>query len=108
MDLRADSRGGKRSSSMRRSTFSTTTMASSTNRPIASTIPNMVSVFIENPAKPMTVNVPSRTTGMVMVGISVARMFCRNRYMSRNTRMMASIRVLTTSVSEMRTKGVVS
>ena len=35
------------SSRMTRSTFSTTTMASSTSRPMASTIANMVSVLIE-------------------------------------------------------------
>ncbi|VTN14585.1 Uncharacterised protein [Raoultella terrigena] len=49
MDLRVASFGGSPSSAMTRSTFSTTTMASSTNRPIASTIPNMVKVFIEKP-----------------------------------------------------------
>ncbi len=35
------------SSCINRSTFSTTTMASSTSRPMASTIANMVSVLIE-------------------------------------------------------------
>jgi len=34
-------------SAIRRSTFSTTTIASSTSRPMASTRPNMVSVLIE-------------------------------------------------------------
>ncbi len=41
------SRGGSPSSLMIRSTFSTTTMASSTRRPIASTMANMVSVLME-------------------------------------------------------------
>ncbi len=39
--------GGSPSWLMTRSTFSTTTMASSTSRPIASTIANMVKVLIE-------------------------------------------------------------
>jgi hypothetical protein len=47
IDLRVASRGDRPSSLITRSTFSTTTMASSTSRPIASTMPNMVSVLIE-------------------------------------------------------------
>ena len=39
--------GGSPSSLMMRSTFSTTTMASSTRMPTASTMPNMVSMLIE-------------------------------------------------------------
>ena len=83
-------------------------MASSTSRPIASTMPNMVRVLIEKPNAAITPKVPSSTTGTAMVGISVARRFCRNRYITRNTSTTASIRVLTTSSMEMRTKGVVS
>jgi hypothetical protein len=81
---------------MMRSTFSTTTMASSTSRPIASTIANMVSMLIEKPSIASTPKVPSSTTGTAMVGISVARKFCRNRYITRNTSTIASIRVCTT------------
>ena len=40
-------RGGRPSSLMMRSTFSTTTMASSTTMPITSTMPNMVSTLME-------------------------------------------------------------
>jgi len=47
MDLRVASRGESPSSAMIRSTFSTTTMASSTNRPMASTMANMVSMLME-------------------------------------------------------------
>jgi hypothetical protein len=43
-----------------------------------------------------------------MVGISVARMFCRKRYITRNTKTIASINVLTTSSIEILTNGVVS
>ena len=47
IDLRVASMGDKPSSDITRSTFSTTTMASSTSRPMASTRPNMVRVLIE-------------------------------------------------------------
>ncbi len=108
MDLRAASRGDRPSSAITRSTFSTTTMASSTNRPIASTMPNMVRVLIEKPKAASTPKVPNRTTGTAIVGISVARKFCRNRYITRNTSRIASPRVLTTSWMEAETTGVVS
>ena len=77
--LMVASRGGSPSSSMTRATFSTTTMASSTSRPIASTMPNIVSVLMLNPNAAMTPNVPSRTTGTANDGIIVARKFWRNR-----------------------------
>ena len=93
---------------MTRSTFSTTTMASSTSRPIANTMPNIVRVFIEKPNAARIAKVPSSTTGTAMVGISVARKFCRNRYITGNTGMMASISVFTTSLMEILTNGVVS
>jgi len=44
MDLRVASLGESPSSLMIRSTFSTTTMASSTSRPMARTMANMVSI----------------------------------------------------------------
>ncbi len=108
IDLRVASTGERLSSRMTRSTFSTTTIASSTSRPIASTIANIVSMLIENPAAASTPNVPSRTIGTAIVGMSVARMFCRNSSMTRNTRKIASLSVLTTSRMDTRTNGVVS
>ncbi len=63
--------GDRPSWAMRRSTFSTTTMASSTMMPIASTMPNMVSTLIEKPEASMMVNVPSSAIGATMAGISV-------------------------------------
>ncbi|MNU05373.1 hypothetical protein D3C72_2501480 [compost metagenome] len=56
---------------MIRSTFSTTTMASSTRMPMASTIPNMVIMFTEKPSRCITARVPNRHTGTTMAGISV-------------------------------------
>jgi hypothetical protein len=93
---------------MTRSTFSTTTMASSTSRPIASTMPNMDSVLMVKPSAAITPKVPSSTTGMVIVGMIVARQFCRKRNMTRKTSAMPSSRVSTTPAIETRMKGVVS
>ena len=90
IDLMVASRPVRFSVVMTRSTFSTTTIASSTRSPIASTSPNMVRVLMENPAAYIIANVPSSTTGTAMVGMSVARRFCRNRYMMMNTRRIAS------------------
>ncbi len=56
---------------MIRSTFSTTTMASSTRMPIARTMPNMVIMFTENPSRYINISVPSRHTGTTMDGIRV-------------------------------------
>ncbi len=93
---------------MTRSTFSTTTIASSTSSPIASTSPNIDSVLIEKPAADMIAKVPSSTTGTAIVGMIVARRFCRNRYITRNTSTIPSNSVLTTSSIDRRTNGVVS
>jgi hypothetical protein len=105
IDLRVASSGDSPSSLITRSTFSTTTMASSTSRPIASTIANMVSVLIEKPKAASTPKVPSSTTGTAMVGISVARKFCRNSTSPGTPAPMASISVFTTSSMEIAHEG---
>ncbi len=64
--------------SMRRTMFSSTTIASSTTSPIASTSPSSVSVLIEKPRAAITMNEETIATGMVSAGISVARMEPRN------------------------------
>jgi hypothetical protein len=56
---------------MMRSTFSTTTMASSTTIPITSTMPNMVSTLIEKPSASSVAKVPSSAIGTTMVGMIV-------------------------------------
>ena len=108
IDLAVASRGDSPSSLMIRSTFSTTTIASSTSSPMASTMANMVSMLIEKPNSPSTAKVPRSTTGTAMVGIRVARMFPMNSHITRKTSKIASSRVLTTSSMATRTKGVVS
>ena len=71
MALRVASSGGKPSSLMMRSTFSTTTIASSTTMPITRTMPNMVNTLIEKPSASSVANVPSKAIGTTMVGMMV-------------------------------------
>src|ERR1700730_5972935 len=56
-----------------RSTFSTTTMASSTTSPIASTMPSMLTVLREKPRASITASVAISETGMAMAGMTVLR-----------------------------------
>ena len=74
---RAASRAGRPFSSQR-STFSTTTMASSTTMPIANTSPNSEMLLRLKPNTFITANVPTMATGTATSGITVARQFCRN------------------------------
>ena len=53
--------------------FSTTTMASSTTMPIASTRPNRERLFSEKPKAAITAQDPIRETGMATIGITAAR-----------------------------------
>src|SRR6476660_7154765 len=66
-------------STMCRSTFSITTMASSTTRPVASVIPNRVSVLMEKPSSFTNTNVPISDTGIVIAGMNVLRQSCKNK-----------------------------
>ena len=72
------------------STASTTTMASSTTRPIASTSPNSDSVLIEKPSSGKSANAPTSDTGTVSSGISVARQLWRKMKTTRTTSAIAS------------------
>ena len=57
-------------SSRCRLTFSTTMIASSTTRPIASTSASNVSRLIEKPSASMTMNAPTSDRGMAITGIN--------------------------------------
>src|SRR5215218_5204762 len=100
--------GDNRSSDMMRSTFSITTIASSTRMPIAITIANSVSTFIEKPSSQRPRQAPARAIGTTIVGMSVARQFWRKTYITRKTRSIASISVSTTDSTDARTNGVES
>ena len=100
------SRGGSFRSSIMRVTFSTTTIASSTTSPIASTSPNRVKVFTEKPSTAIAANVPTSETGTVIAGMIVARKVSRNTYTTKTTSSIASTRVQITSLIDSVTKRV--
>ena len=89
-------------------TASTTTIASSTTMPMASTRPNIDSVLTEKPSIGKKMNVPISETGTVSSGMSVARKFCRKMKTTRVTRMTASTKVCTIDSIDASTAGVVS
>ena len=76
---------GARPFSIFRSTFSTTTMASSTTIPMARTRPNRLSALIEKPNRCITANVPTIDIGTAISGMIDARHVCRNRMTTRTT-----------------------
>ena len=99
---------GESPSPIQRSTFSTTTIASSTTIPIASTSPNSESELRLNPNPSMNASVPMIATGTEINGISVARHFCRKRSITIVTRTTAMPSVRSTSRCDSSMKGVVS
>ena len=90
------------------STFSTTTIASSTNKPIDKTIANIVKEFIVNPKKFKIANVPSNTTGTATAGIIVALQLFKKTNITITTKNIASKSVFTTSFIDASIKIVVS
>ena len=72
-----------------RSIFSSTTIASSTTMPIASTRPNSVRLFSEKPNAAMIANVPISDTGTSIIGKIIARQSCRNTSTTMATRITA-------------------
>ncbi len=76
--------------------------------PIASTRPNSERLFSEKPSAAMTAKVPTIATGTATSGIRVARQFWRKTSTTMATRMIASRRVLKTSLTDSRMNGVVS
>ena len=71
---------------------------------MASTRPNSVSTLMEKPSGSITANVPSSAMGTTSVGMSVARRFCMNSIITRNTSTTASSSVLRTCSIAMPTK----
>ncbi len=104
----AASFGGSLSCSMMCSTFSTTTIASSTTMPMASTSASSDTVLAEKPSTSRTAKVPIKETGTATIGISVARKLPRNRKTTIETKAKASSSVLITSWIVAVTKTVVS
>ena len=80
--------------------FSTTTMASSTTSPIASTIASKVSRLMEKPNASISAAVPISDSGMVTTGMMTARKVPRNRKITAITITTASTSVSLTSSIE--------
>ena len=78
-------------------TASTTTIASSTTMPMASTRPNIDSVLTEKPSSGKKMKVPTIETGTVRSGMIVARRFWRKMNTTSVTRISASTKVFTIS-----------
>ena len=83
-------------SSMWRYMFSSTTMASSTTSPMASTSASRVRVLMVKPASAIMAKVPIRLTGMVMMGMIEALRVLRNTNITSATSTTASTMVLKT------------
>ena len=99
---------GARPCSMWCSTASTTTIASSTTMPMASTRPKSVRLLRLKPSAAMTAKVPMMATGTATSGMIADRQFCRNRSTTKATRITASRSVLNTSLIDSLMNGVVS
>ncbi len=108
MAARVASRGASPFSSIFSVTASTTTMASSTTSPIASTSANSVRVLIEKPSATNSVNVPRSDTGTASMGISVARQLSRKMNTTSSTRAAAMNSVICTSLIDSATNSEVS
>ena len=83
-------------------------MASSTTRPMASTMASSVSVLIEKPNAYISVQAPISDTGMVTMGIRLARRLRRNRKITSTTSTMASPMVWNTDSMDFSMKTEVS
>ncbi len=99
---------GDSPSSIWRSTASTTTMASSTTKPMARIMPNKDSVLMEKPSIGKTMNVPINETGTAARGMRAGRHPCRKMYTTIMTRARDSNRVTTISRMPAVTASVVS
>ncbi len=86
--------------------FSSTTIASSTTKPVDMVSAISVRLFRLNPHKYITANVPISDTGTATAGISAARTSCRNRNTTKITRHTAISSVRSVSCSEVRIVGV--
>ena len=94
--------------SIHRSTFSTTTIASSTTMPMASTMPNSDSMFSENPITHSTAHVPMSETGTASSGMIDGRHPWRKITTTSTTSAIASSSVRPTSRRLSRMNNVVS
>ena len=91
---------GERPRTMWRCTFSTSTIASSTTRPTASTMASSENVFRLYPISAMNARVPISDSGIVTTVTKAPRIEPRNRKMTTITRMTASRSASKTSTTD--------
>ena len=84
--------------------FSTTTMASSTIKPVASTKAKRVRMLMEKPSSQIAATVPINATGIAAAGIKVGRSAPMNKNMIATTTPIAIIRLKITSWTAPRIK----
>src|SRR5262245_43684 len=96
--LQASGTGRSGFSSITRSTFSTTTIASSTTMPMASTSASNETVLAEYPMRSKTAKVPTIDTGTATSGIRVVRHLPRNKNTTTATSTIAATSVRITSL----------
>jgi hypothetical protein len=93
-------------SSMWREVFSSTTMASSTTKPVATVSAISDRLLSEKPRIHITPKVPSSETMVATAGMKVARALRRNRLTTSTTRRIEMPSVTSTSCSEARIEWV--
>ena len=79
-------------------------MASSTTKPMASTKASNVSVLMVKPAKAIMAKVPTKLTGMVMMGMMEARNVRKKTKITKATKMTASTMVRNTLLIDLSMK----
>ena len=82
--------------------FSSTTMASSTTKPVATVSAIRLRLFSEKPSKYITAKVPSSDTTVATAGMTVARALRKNALTTSTTSTMEMISVSSTSRSDER------
>ena len=94
--------------SMWRAVFSSTTIASSTTKPVATVIAIRLRLLSEKPSRYITPNVPSSETIVATAGITVARTLRRKTLTTTTTRTIEIRSVISISCSEARIELVLS
>ena len=100
----AEASSGFSPSSIRRWIFSTSTIASSTTMPMASTMASNVSVLTEKPKAQSTMKVGTTENGIAATATSVERQSRKKTRITSTTSRMPSTSVLSTPSMEARMK----
>ncbi len=85
-----------------RKMFSVTTIPSSTTKPVASTIPNKVNTFIENPPMYMIKKVAINEMGISIKGLMAINQLRKKKKITITTKLKEIIKVSCTSSNDLR------